>query len=82
MPRAAAGGDVQIGMRLLLREGPVFDLHVLELAAFKDLAAVQALDELGVLFAGHDLDAGMAAGASGATIGRQWIGRVLLQWHR
>jgi len=33
----------------------LFDGHVFEFAGFEDVAAFQALNEFGVLFAGHDL---------------------------
>jgi hypothetical protein len=33
-----------------------FDIHVSEFAGFEDFAALQALDEFGIFFAGHDLD--------------------------
>jgi hypothetical protein len=40
----------------------LFDVHVLELAGFEDLAAIFALDEFGVFVAANDLHAKMLAG--------------------
>jgi hypothetical protein len=41
----------------------LFRLHVLELAGLEDLAALQALDELAPVSAGHHLNARMHTGA-------------------
>src|SRR5436853_3801088 len=42
--------------------GAFFDGHIFELTGFEDLAALEALHELGVLFTGHDLHARVGAG--------------------
>ena len=39
----------------------ILDVHILELAAFKHLAAFQAFDKFRILFPGNDLNTGMAA---------------------
>jgi hypothetical protein len=41
--------------------GSFFDRHVLELGRFEDIAALEALHKLGVLFAGYDPHARMLA---------------------
>jgi hypothetical protein len=38
-----------------VRQIGLFDGHVFEFAGFEDVAALQALNEFGVFFAGHDL---------------------------
>ena len=42
-----------------------FYVHVTKLAGFEDLAALEALHELGILFAAHDLYAGMLTRLAG-----------------
>jgi hypothetical protein len=39
----------------------LFDVHVFEFAGFEDLAAILALDELGIFIAAHNLNAKMFA---------------------
>jgi hypothetical protein len=41
--------------------GVFFDAHVLEFAGLEDFAALEALHELGVFFAAHDLHARVLA---------------------
>jgi hypothetical protein len=41
--------------------GAFFDAHVLEFARLEDFAALEALDELGVFIAAHDLHARVLA---------------------
>jgi len=55
-------GDARILGFLGFAFGALFDTHVLQFARLEDLAALQALHELSVLFATHDLHARMLAG--------------------
>ncbi len=41
----------------------LFDVHVLEFTGLKDIAAFDALNELGVILPRHNLNAGMLARA-------------------
>jgi len=47
----------QWGRSGFVGRGTLFDGHVLEFTGFKDFAAIEAFDELGVFVAGHNLDA-------------------------
>src|ERR1017187_1521288 len=49
----------------------ILDVHILELAAFEHLAALQAFDKFRILLPGNDLHAGVAARlVDGTTHGR------------
>src|ERR1035437_7732659 len=49
----------------------LFDVHVLEFAGLENFATLEALDELGVLIARHDLDARVAARLFHRFVGRR-----------
>src|SRR6266850_5851443 len=59
-PHPNRGYELTVERLGFLRE-LLFDSHIFELTGFEDFATLQALDEIGVFFAGYNLHARMAA---------------------
>jgi hypothetical protein len=60
VPIKADKGNGQPGLKFVFELG-LLDVHVLEFAGFKDLPALQALNEFSIFVTRHDLHTGMSA---------------------